>query len=229
MLNGYGQTQQQILKGLLENKEGLTIDDMVKALDITRTAIHQHVNSLERDGYVEKHALTKTGGRPGQVYVLSDKGVHLFPKQYAWFSELLLVDLEKQLGAKGLENYLRQLGESLADDLRNRLVGNTPVEQVAEIANIMQELGYEASVSPETNNELPAITACNCVYHDLASKHHEVCALDLALLSSLSGRKVEHAECMVRGGQACRFKIKGKLKRTQKSDYRTLEDTTALV
>lgn len=227
MLNGFGQTQQQILKSLLENKEGLTIEKMVKALDITRTAIHQHVSSLERGGYVEKHVLAKTRGRPGQVYVLSDKGIHLFPKQYALFSELLVANLEKQLGTEGLENVLRQLGENIADDLRNRLVEKTADEQVAEIASIMQELGYQASVNLEGGKRISTLTACNCVYHHLASKHSEVCSLDLALLSSLSGRKVEHTECMVRGGQACRFEFKGKLKRAQKSAYQSLEDKTA--
>lgn len=225
MLNGFGQTQQQILKGLLENKVGLTIDDMVKASGITRTAVHQHVNSLARDGYVEKHALTKTRGRPGQVYVLTDKGVHLFPKQYAWFSELLVTNLEKQFGTDGVENFLRQLGESVADDLRDRLREKTRDGRVAEIAKIMQELGYQASVSPEPDDDSSTITAYNCVYHHLAAKHREVCNLDLALLSSLSGRKVEHAECMVRGGRACRFKIKEKLKKANTSDYRMLEDT----
>jgi len=219
MLEGLGQTQQQLLRLLLENKEGLTIDEMVKALDITRTAVYQHVNSLENGGYIEKHTLTKTGGRPGQVYVLSDQGVHLFPKQYAWFSELLLSNLKDQLGAQGLENHLRRLGENLADTLRHRLLAKTPVDQVAEIAALMQELGYEASVTSQAGDELPSITACNCVYHQLAGKYQEVCSLDLALLSSLSGRKVEHVECMVRGGRACRFKMTERLKRSQSSDY----------
>ena len=49
--------------------------------------------------------------------------------------------------------------------------------------------------------------ARNCVYHHLAAEHPEVCELDLALLSSLLGGKIEHVECMVRGGGSCRFRL----------------------
>jgi hypothetical protein len=51
------------------------------------------------------------------------------------------------------------------------------------------------------------IDARNCVYHHLAAEHPEVCELDLALLSSLLGGKIEHVECMVRGGASCRFRL----------------------
>ena len=123
------------------------------------------------------------------------------------------------MGSQGLENHLRRLGENLADAMRHRLLAKTPVDQVAETAALMQELGYEAPVTSQAGDELSSITACNCVYHQLARKYREVCSLDLALLSSLSGRKIEHVECMARGGRACRFKMTERLKRSQSSDY----------
>ena len=220
MLNGLGLTQQNILEGLLQNKEGMTIDGIVKSLKITRTAVNQHINSLEKNGFVKKHTLTKTGGRPGQIYVLSDKGIHLFPKQYAWFSELLLKNLREKLGSDGLESVLRELGECVAERYSDRLDGKTPTEKIAEIATIMKELGYESNVDTV---ERDVISACNCVYHDLASENPEVCSFDLALLSTMSGRKIEHVECMVRGGHKCVFKIKEKLKASDRSDYQILD------
>jgi hypothetical protein len=35
-----------------------------------------------------------------------------------------------------------------------------------------------------------------------------ICALDLALLGTLSGRAVEHRSCMARGDRSCRFAFK---------------------
>lgn len=225
MLERLGYTQRQLLRLLLENKKGLTIDEMVKALEITRTAVYQHVNSLENSGYIEKHALTKTAGRPGQIYVLADQGIDLFPKQYAWLSDLLLSNLKDELGSEGLENCLRRLGESLAEATRHPVRSTAPVDKIAEIAAFMRDLGYEASLTPRSDEKLPNITACNCVYHHLAKKHHEVCSLDLALISALSGRKVRHLECMVRGGQACRFEItEKKLDGSQASNYESLTE-----
>jgi predicted ArsR family transcriptional regulator len=71
----------------------------------------------------------------------------------------------------------------------------------------MRELGYHARAVAEPGAELPLIDARNCVYHHLAAEHREVCELDLALLSSLLGGKIEHVECMVRGGASCRFRL----------------------
>ena len=87
--------QQQILELLLENQKGLSIEDLSIALDISRTAIQQHIVSLERDQYIKKNTLNKTAGRPVWNYVLTETGINLFPKQYAWFAELILTDMEK--------------------------------------------------------------------------------------------------------------------------------------
>ena len=54
--------------------------------------------ALERDGYVSKTAPRKTGGRPQNVYVLTEEGTNLFPKQYSWFSKLLIQTLREEVG-----------------------------------------------------------------------------------------------------------------------------------
>ena len=80
-----GATQKQIVMLLLENKDGITIDKFVDHFGISRTAVNQHLTSLERDGFVKVGRLQKSGGRPRKIYVLTDSGVNLFPKNYSWF------------------------------------------------------------------------------------------------------------------------------------------------
>jgi len=63
--------QQQILKLLLENKAGLSIDEIATALNISRSAVQQHFAVLERDGYIHAGVLNKIAGRLVQIaYVL---------------------------------------------------------------------------------------------------------------------------------------------------------------
>lgn len=222
MLNGLGKTQQKMLTGLIQNSDGMTISEIVKSLKISRTAVNQHITALGNNGYVENHMLTTTGGRPSQRYTLTNKGKHLFPKQYAWFSALLLKNIKLKFGKEELEIFLRGLGEEVAGNYSKRLGGKNASEKVDEIASIMKELGYE---SRSFFSEGDIISACNCVYHDLASETPEVCSFDLALLSAMSGRKVEHSECMVRGGSKCCFKIKENLLASENSDYQVLDNT----
>ncbi|MCX8050189.1 MAG: helix-turn-helix domain-containing protein [Methylohalobius sp.] len=198
-LAGFGQCQQHLLRLLLENKAGLTIKALMRALAVSKPAVHQHLIALERGGYVMQKEQRKTGGRPSRVYALTERGVHLFPKQYAWFSRLLLKQLLQELGSVPVQSLLYRLGQETAASVRLRLQGLSPAECLKEIVQLMQELGYEARLEGEV------IAACNCVYHDLAKEHPEVCALDLGLLDGLLGEQVVQTECMLRGGKACRF------------------------
>jgi len=191
----------------MRHKNGLTVDKIANSLDISRTAVQQHITSLEGKGYVGKSKLTKTGGRPVQNYVLTDFGVAIFPKQYAWFSGLLLSELKAELGSERLEQYLRKLGGKISESLRPRLEGMSANEEVNEVIRIMQELGYEATLETASLEDTTTIKACNCVYHDLAKEHNEICKFDIALISSLLNRNVHHTECMAHGDSVCSFKI----------------------
>jgi predicted ArsR family transcriptional regulator len=76
----------------------------------------------------------------------------------------------------------------------------------AGLASAMSDLGYAARAA-HTEDGSEEIQAFNCVYHYLAAQHPEVCAFDLALIEAATGKRPEHAECMVRGGGSCRFKF----------------------
>lgn len=206
--SGVGDRQRALLTLLLEFKDGLAADELSERLGISRSAVHQHVALLEKDGYVEKRVRPSRGGRPGHAWRLTDKGLHVFPKQYAFFSELMLRGLKKSLGSEGLVRILEELGAEIAREHAPRLDGRPLDEQIRIVADVMQSLGYAAGTAFDGEGSPPAIVARNCVYHDLAREHSEVCRLDLALLRSLLGADIEHAECMVRGGLACRFRVR---------------------
>jgi len=208
MFYGFGQRQQELLKALMFKKNGLTIDAMAQELGITRTAVQQHLSALENGGYIEKGSLVHTGGRPSQVYVLTKEGVDLFPKQYSWFSELLLHSLKAEFGNEALEARLVAIGRNLAENLKSKIAGMTPAQQVTEATNILCELGYEAKTSHEKNESLPVINAHNCVYHHLAKDIEAVCKLDCSFLETLLDREIIHAQCIAKGGDTCQFLVR---------------------
>jgi predicted ArsR family transcriptional regulator len=198
--------QKEILVILKDHPQGLSIPKMEENLGISRTAVNQHLINLERDGLVAKGNIAKTGGRPGYVYLITAKGIDHLPKQYSWFSELMLDSLKEKLGADGLTNFLRELATGVGQQLRSRLWAKPLEKQIEEVNALMNELGYEARVLPPGSGELPMISAQNCVYHKLAEKHPEVCQFDLALLEGLlENQDATQEECIVRGGSSCRF------------------------
>ena len=211
---GFSEKQQEILNFLVKEKEGMTVDQFSKLLGISKSAIHQHMIVLARDGFVKKAASMQTGGRPGTTFVLTTKGMHIFPKHYSLFAEMLMNLIANKLGSDKLIEYLEELGVSLAETKKGVLVNKSLDEKIKITVEIMQELGYEAQVVKGEPGENLMIDAYNCVFHDLAQNNQDICRMDLSLLSSLLDNPIEHCCCMAKGQNMCRFKVKSLKKDT---------------
>jgi predicted ArsR family transcriptional regulator len=204
-----GNSQQAVLNHLLEHRAGATLDEMVSAVGLSRTAVNQHLIALESAGHIRNGEPRKTGGRPQHVYVLTEDGTNLFfPKQYSWFSKMLIETLRQQVGPEQVEQFMYDLGVKLSAGLIPRLVGKNRTERIDEIVKIMNETGFMAkTMGPAEAGKLPRVECKNCVYHDLSKDYPEVCRFDIGFLTGLMGAEVEHQSCMQRGGEACRFRF----------------------
>ena len=208
MMGPAGNSQQEVLNQLMEHKSGATLDELVAAVGLSRTAVNQHLMALEREGHVQKSTPRRTGGRPQNVYVLTEAGTNLFPKQYSWFSKLLIQTLRRQVGEEQVMQYMYDLGVQLSAGLIPWLIGKNRTERIDEIVKIMNETGFIArTVSPEGSDKLPRVECKNCVYHDLSKDYPEVCRFDIGFLSGLMGAEVEHQTCVQRGAESCRFRF----------------------
>lgn len=207
MLELLGRRQKDLLKLLLRHKSGLTIDELATQLHVTRNAIRQHLAALAKDALVETGATKATGGRPTQLYVLSQKGRELFPRQYSWLAQLMLESVRQEAGGDALRKRLTAMGTKVATQLRAQHPGlKSRADRVLKLAELMEQLGYNTAGT--TVLDPTVISADNCVFHDLALKDTAVCQFDLALLSTFTESRVEHQECMAKGGHVCRFKFR---------------------
>ena len=200
-----GNRRKDLLRHLLEEKTGLTVEELSQRASISRNAIRQHLAGLEKDGLVTAGATRPTGGRPEQLYVLTDAGREFFPRQYSWFAQLVIESIRDELGPEGLRKRLTALGVAVARRLRAQHPDTkTRREKVAALAELMQQMGYHASAASGSGTR---IEARNCVFHDLARSNPEICQFDLALLSTFTDSRVDHEECMAKGGNVCRFRF----------------------
>ncbi len=209
MLEILGIRQEELLRLLLKNKAGMTADELSVQLTITRNAVRQHLAALENDGLVKKSVTRASGGRPEQLYVLTDKGNECFPRHYAWFAQLLLQSVQQESGAEGLSERLSTMGAQVGKQLRVQypdLVSRG--EKTQKLSEVMDQLGYNARSAGTEKAEV--IEADNCVFHTLALMNPIICKFDLALLSAFTDSAVDHQECMATGGNICRFKFNAK-------------------
>ena len=210
MLELLGSRQQALLKLLLKNKGGLTLDELSGYLKITRNAVRQHVAALENNGIVTQGVTRPSGGRPEQLYILSDEGKEFFPRNYSWFAQLMLESIAQESGAAGLKERLGAMGVGVAQQLLSQNSAlKTREQKVEKLSEVMETLGYN-SRSSSVEGDAPTIEADNCIFHNLAIKKPEICQFDLALLSAFTDSAVIHEGCMAKGGNVCRFKFKAK-------------------
>ena len=198
VLEQRGDTQRSLLEALLHNPAGLSVEQIVDKLGVTANAVRQHLAALEHEGFVGHEVRPAPRGRPRHVYALSPAGREAFPRRYKELAEVVLAELGEHLQGEALARTLRRTGARAAKALA---AGRAPV---GDTARLMKDLGYAAT--PASANE---IVARNCVFHELAERFPAVCEFDLGFMEAATGRKVEHRECMVRGGAVCRFRFKG--------------------
>ena len=139
VLETLGERQRQLLLLLLNNKAGLTVDDLSAQLQITRNAVRQHLAALERDDLVRRGDTKPSGGRPEQLYLLSDRGGELFPRRYSWFSELLIEAMASEVGHDAVGARLEQMGRAVGRQLSGAGQAAPDLDgRVAAMAKIMQ-------------------------------------------------------------------------------------------
>lgn len=84
----FGERRKRLMRHLLRNKAGAGIDELARAIGVTRTAVRQHLAALLQEGRVGAGGERATGGRPQRLFVLTKEGREAFPRHYSWFAQL---------------------------------------------------------------------------------------------------------------------------------------------
>ena len=204
-LSSFGDTQQRLLRQLLLAPGGCAIEELCDRLRVSHNAVRQHLSALAGRGYVERVQSRPTGGRPQARFALTADGRELFPRNYGAIAGALLAQLHARMGEEEVGSLLQDLGATVAATQPALQPGDGPDGMARALAQRLDGLGYEAA--PAKHGEEWQIEAFNCVFHALARQHPQVCKFDLAYMEAVSGRRIHHMECIVRGGQMCRFRI----------------------
>lgn len=212
-ISNLGQTQSNLLRALLHNRDGESIDGLSATLAISRNAVRQHLFALERDGLVTRGNLRPSRGRPLQAYVLSARGREQFSRQYNWLADLLMAEFTKDEKAPASAK-MAALGASVSTQMRATLPGaSATVERVQAVTDFLNELGYDAHMG--NHDDTLEIRAYNCVFQDVAERHPATCAFDVAMIGGACGSTIDHASCIVQGAPCCRFVVKSAWRRTK--------------
>lgn len=206
-LRQLGDTQQKLLRKLLLSPQGVTVEDLCKTLGVTHNAVRQHLTALMARGFIARGESMPSGGRPRACFVLLPAGRELFPRNYALIAQGMLEYLYAHAGTAAVQGMLTEMGTRLGEGAAMRVATAADHEAATRLlAEQLDSLGYEAEVV-EADDGHTEVAASNCVFHQLARAHPDVCRFDLAFMSAATGRPVQRTQCMLHGSPACRFRI----------------------
>jgi len=200
-----GQTRQEIL-ALLQRRGQMTAAELSDTLGIGAVGVRQHLALLERDGLVHVASVRRAVGRPSQLYALTDSARALFPRRYDRLALDALAFVEAHGGAAAIDQLFADRQCKLAEQCAPRLAGKSHAEQVAELAEILNEQGYMCDLEQHPDGSLMLIEH-NCPVDCVAQSYRQACSHELMLYEDVLGVPLVREETISEGGTCCRYRI----------------------
>jgi predicted ArsR family transcriptional regulator len=164
----------------------MTIDDLARALDLTRTAVRAQLASLLRDGLAEVRGSRRGASKPSHVYGATAHAELLFSRAYVPILTQLMHVLAHRLPPTQFDTVMHEVGRRLMDG--RAAARGTLGERVAGASVLLNELGGLTEIIEENGGFL--IRSHGCPLAAATANHPEVCNALESLLSEFVGTSV---------------------------------------
>jgi predicted ArsR family transcriptional regulator len=187
-----------------------TVEELSVKLDLTDNAVRAHLDTLSRDGLVERRGTRRGLRKPHFSYALTGEAEQLFPKAYPALLNQLLAVLKRRLSPGELEAVLREVAVSLAAGSQPAAAAagrnDESIESRAQkVLEVLEALGGAPKLDRE-EERLVISSFSSCPFAATVSEHPEVCGLAEILLTEVAGVKVKE-HCQKGAMPSCSFEI----------------------
>ena len=206
--DGFSEPKKKLLY-YLKVMQHARLEELAKAMKISRMAVHKHLALLQERGLVMTVETTGNVGRPRMMYQLTSQSKTIFPKSYSAIATHALDFIERNMGKAAVGKVLRERQSELFDQYYKRLRNLEFDKKVKELANIRDEEGYMAESRREPKSYgNHVLLEYNCPILNIAEKHWEACSTEKELFENLLGADIETTHRAAKGDLVCKFVIK---------------------
>ena len=206
--DGFSEPKKKLLY-YLKVMQHAGLEELAKAMKISRMAVHKHLALLQERGLVMSVETTGHVGRPRMIYKLTSQSKTIFPKSYSAIATHALDFIERNMGKAAVGKVLRERQSELFEQYYKRLRNLEFDKRVKELANIRDEEGYMAESRRERKNYgRHVLLEYNCPILHIAEKHWEACSTETELFENLLGADIETTHRAAKGDLICKFVIK---------------------
>jgi DeoR family suf operon transcriptional repressor len=198
-------TQRRVLIALKRSGDA-TADELAAALEISSSAIRQHLSALRSASFVA--ALPDRGqpGRPADRYHATDLTEPLFVTPDGNLAVELLEHIEEE-DPEMVARVFERRRHRLADEARDALAGKSIAERVEVLTALLDAQGYLAD-SERVDSKHYRINLHSCAIWAVANRYTQACTAELELIRDLiPDSVVERVTHKTAGAHTCAYEI----------------------
>lgn len=177
-------------RGLLDLlvRQEQTAEQLAERLEVSPTAVRQHLATLAGLGLVERRKSGTRGGRPAYLYRLSELGRRAYPKRHDLLVRELVATLIAREGEERTLTIVTEAARHLARQVEDEIGADRPTDRVAAIAAWLEaEFAWEADVETTPDGGVRFVVH-QCPFAAVSAVHPNVCgAFFGALLEGVTG------------------------------------------
>ncbi|NJP05854.1 MAG: HTH domain-containing protein [Chloroflexaceae bacterium] len=190
-----------IILQYLQRHGEVTIKQLEDVLEVSTTAVREHLANLQLYGLIATRTMRSGPGRPRLVYTLTDKAHDLFPKQYDVLINLLLQEIAAGEGPNKVEQLLERVSRRIAHEYAGNIQEEGIAGRLAQLRTLLEQRGVPSEVEAEGIG----IHIFSCPYLDVAQEHEHVCTMDRQMVEQVLGQKVTLKQSIRQGHHQCSF------------------------
>lgn len=198
-------TRQRVLELVVEQAP-VTVTALANELGLTTAAIRRHISTLENSGHVTARDLPATSGkrgRPARHYVATARGQSDLPDSYPDLATQALEFLAQTAGSAAVEEFARTRLAEFEQRYTSRITGTTVGERAAQLAELLTQDGYVASVRPVPGTTTIQLCQGHCPVQSVAEQFPQLCEAESQAISRLLGSHTQRLVTLANGGHVC--------------------------
>lgn len=196
-------TQRRVLEALKRLGEA-TADELAVTLEISASAVRQHLGALRAAGLIDARQERGHAGRPADRYRATTRTEPLFVTSDVSIELLELVDDEQPDLVDRVFDLRRK---RLVDDAKALLAGTTIDERVARVTELLDAQGYLCDWEQLDDHHF-RINLHNCAIWTVAQRFGKACASELEFLQGvLPDATVARVTHKTNGAHTCAYDI----------------------
>lgn len=191
----------------------VSIPRIARVIGVSHEAARKHVVELQRSGWIETDCGPEEAkrrqsapGRPPVRYCLSERGDHLFPKQYAELLIKLLDTIAAEGGADAAAAVLARITDERVAALEPRMAAKPMSRRMGTLQAIYRDGDPFADVEKRGGDYV--VVERNCPYLSFAMERPDICSTTVSTLRRLTGCEVVRERRFQDRDGRCEFHVR---------------------